>query len=197
VLFGCGDILAQQAVDRKGFDKHDMARTGRMALYGGGEFLYSECEHPSSSNPSHESLLLTECLAIFGPAATTWFAFLQRNVVLKSHKATIVARVIADQGLFTPTHLTCFLTSMAIMEGTDPIEKWRTSFLPSYKANLTIWPLVQGVNFSIVPLEYRVLVVNVVSLGELRPAQTSRFHSANMSGSGWNCILSLINSGEK
>ncbi|GAQ05515.1 protein sym1 [Aspergillus lentulus] len=151
VLFGCGDILAQQAVDRKGFDKHDMARTGRMALYGG---------------------------AIFGPAATTWFAFLQRNVVLKSHKATIVARVIADQGLFTPTHLTCFLTSMAIMEGTDPIEKWRTSFLPSYKANLTIWPLVQGVNFSIVPLEYRVLVVNVVSLG-------------------WNCILSLINSGEK
>lgn len=86
---------------------------------------------------------------------------------------------------------------MAIMEGTDPIEKWRTSFLPSYKANLTIWPLVQGVNFSIVPLEYRVLVVNVVSLGELCPAQSFRFHSANRSGSGWNCILSLINSGEK
>lgn len=36
VLFGCGDILAQQAVDRKGFDKHDVARTVRMAAYGGG-----------------------------------------------------------------------------------------------------------------------------------------------------------------
>ncbi|EAW10974.1 Mpv17/PMP22 family protein [Aspergillus clavatus NRRL 1] len=151
LLFGCGDVLAQQAVDRKGFEKHDFARTGRMALYGG---------------------------AIFGPAATTWYAFLQRNVALKSYKATIVARVIADQAIFTPAHLTCFLTSMAIMEGTDPIEKWRTSFVPSYKANLSIWPFVQGVNFSIVPLEYRVLVVNVVSLG-------------------WNCLLSLINSGEK
>jgi protein Mpv17 len=86
-------------------------------------------------------------------------------VVLKNSKATIVARVAADQCLFTPTHLTCFLTSMAIMEGSDPIEKWRSSFLPSYKANLTIWPMVQGVNFALVPLEYRVLVVNLVSLG--------------------------------
>jgi hypothetical protein len=35
-LFGAGDVLAQQAVDKKGFDKHDYARTGRMVLYGGG-----------------------------------------------------------------------------------------------------------------------------------------------------------------
>ncbi|RJE23771.1 hypothetical protein PHISCL_03911 [Aspergillus sclerotialis] len=138
VLFGSGDVLAQQLVDRKGFDKHDVARTGRMALYGG---------------------------AIFGPAATTWFSFLQRSIVLKNAKATIVSRVAADQLFFTPTHLTCFLTSMAIMEGTDPIEKLRTTFLTSYKANLTIWPAVQGFNFSIVPLDYRVLFVNVVSLG--------------------------------
>ncbi|KAA8645370.1 hypothetical protein EYZ11_000429 [Aspergillus tanneri] len=151
ILFGSGDVLAQQLVDRRGLEKHDMARTGRMALYGG---------------------------AIFGPAATTWYGILQRHVVLKGTKSTIVARVVADQCLFTPTHLTCFLTSMAIMEGSDPVEKWRNSFFASYKANLAIWPLVQGVNFAIVPLEYRVLVVNLVSLG-------------------WNCLLSLINSGEK
>ncbi|OJJ51750.1 hypothetical protein ASPZODRAFT_127878 [Penicilliopsis zonata CBS 506.65] len=151
VLFGSGDVLAQQAVDRRGFDKHDMARTGRMALYGG---------------------------AIFGPAATTWYGILQRHVVLKGTRSTLIARVAADQGVFTPINLFCFLSSMAIMEGSSPIEKLRTSFVPSYKANLMIWPAVQGVNFAIVPLEYRVLVVNLVSLG-------------------WNCILSMINSGEK
>ncbi|PLN85599.1 peroxisomal membrane protein [Aspergillus taichungensis] len=151
VLFGSGDVLAQQAVDRKGWEKHDMARTGRMALYGG---------------------------AIFGPAATTWFSFLQRHVVLKSKTATLAARVTADQCLFTPAHLTCFLSSMAIMEGSDPVDKWRNSFLPSYKANLAIWPFVQGVNFTFVPLEFRVLVVNVVALG-------------------WNCLLSVINSGDQ
>ncbi|KAL2823488.1 protein sym1 [Aspergillus cavernicola] len=150
VLFGSGDVLAQQLVDRRGFEKHDMARTGRMAFYGG---------------------------VIFGPAATIWMGFLQRNVVLKNSKATIAARVAADQCLFAPTHLTCFLTYMAVLEGKDPIEKWKSSFLPIYKANLTIWPMVQCFNFAVVPLEYRVLFANVISLG-------------------WNCLLSLINSGE-
>lgn len=37
VLFGVGDVIAQQAVDKKGLKNHDIARTGRMAAYGGGE----------------------------------------------------------------------------------------------------------------------------------------------------------------
>ena len=157
VLFGSGDVLAQQAVDRRGFGKHDMARPGRMALYGGGRSI-----HFSLHGKAYP---LTDT-AIFGPAATTWFGVLQRHVVLNSKATTIAARVAADQCVFTPTHLTCFLSSMAIMEGSDPIEKLRTAFIPSYKANLTLWPLVQGINFTFVPLEYRVLFVNLISLGE-------------------------------
>lgn len=37
VLFATGDIMAQQAVERKGIEKHEFVRTGRMALYGGGK----------------------------------------------------------------------------------------------------------------------------------------------------------------
>lgn len=37
VLFATGDVMAQQVVDKKGLAKHEFARTGRMALYGGGE----------------------------------------------------------------------------------------------------------------------------------------------------------------
>jgi protein Mpv17 len=39
VLFATGDSIAQQAVEKKGIQKHDFARTGRMALYGGGACL--------------------------------------------------------------------------------------------------------------------------------------------------------------
>ena len=41
VLFATGDVMCQQAVERKGLDKQDLKRTGRMALYGGGTLFTS------------------------------------------------------------------------------------------------------------------------------------------------------------
>jgi len=38
VLFATGDTMAQQLVEKKGWKNHKLARTGRMALYGGGRF---------------------------------------------------------------------------------------------------------------------------------------------------------------
>lgn len=55
------------------------------------------------------------------------------------------------------------------MEGTDPKEKLRGTYWEALKKNWMVWPLVQAVNFRFVPLVHRVLVVNVVSLGEFVP----------------------------
>ncbi|KAL2438858.1 Protein sym-1 [Exophiala dermatitidis] len=148
VLFGAGDTLAQQAVERKGFKNHDLARTGRMCLYGG---------------------------FIFGPAATKWYSFLQNKINLRSHNATIAARVLADQTAFATCNMALFLSTMSILEGSNPSEKLEKSYWPGLKANWVLWPAVQAVNFTVVPLEHRVLVVNIVSLG-------------------WNCFLSWLNS---
>ena len=52
------------------------------------------------------------------------------------------------------------------MEGTDPKEKLSATYWEALKKNWMVWPAVQAVNFKFVPLEHRVLVVNVVSLGE-------------------------------
>lgn len=64
---------------------------------------------------------------------------------------------------------------MAIMEGGDPKEKLQSTYTSALAKNWMVWPLVQSVNFKFVPLEHRVLVVNLVSLG-------------------WNCYLSYLNS---
>ena len=123
----------------------------------------------------HCSRMMLTLAVVFGPAATKWYGFLQNNIKLKSHNATIAARVLADQVVFATCNLAIFLSTMSILEGTDPKEKLAKSYLPGLKANWTIWPAVQAVNFKLVPLEHRVLVVNVVSLG-------------------WNCYLSYLNS---
>ncbi|KAI1334234.1 hypothetical protein F5Y15DRAFT_402416 [Xylariaceae sp. FL0016] len=149
VLFAVGDITAQQAVEKKGLQKHEFARTGRMFLYGG---------------------------AVFGPAATTWFKFLSTRVILRNKNAEMLARVACDQFLFAPTFIGIFLSSMAVMEGTSPREKLAQAYKPALTANYMLWPFVQMANFKFVPLDYRVLVVNIVSIG-------------------WNCFLSIVNSG--
>ena len=56
---------------------------------------------------------------------------------------------------------------MAILEGADPRERLRAAYANALTKNWMLWPAVQAVNFKVVPLEHRVLVVNVVSLGEI------------------------------
>ena len=132
--------MAQQAVEKRGFAQHNYARTGRMALYGG---------------------------CVFGPAATMWFGFLQRKIVIPGRpNLEIVARVMTDQCVFASTNLFVFLSSMALMEGSDPRQKLADSYATALKKNWMLWPAVQFTNFKFVPLEHRVLVVNVVSLGK-------------------------------
>ncbi|OAL47284.1 hypothetical protein IQ07DRAFT_590138 [Pyrenochaeta sp. DS3sAY3a] len=149
VLFATGDVMAQQGVEGRGVEKHDLMRTGRMAAYGG---------------------------IIFGPAATKWYEFLVRNVNTSSKNGTIVARVACDQFLFAPVNMGLFLSTMAYLEGASVKQRLSDAYLPGYQKNLMIWPWVQFTNFKYVPMEHRVLVVNVISLG-------------------WNCYLSALNSG--
>lgn len=149
VLFATGDVIAQQAVEKKGLKDHSLPRTGRMALYGG---------------------------AVFGPGATLWYQMLQRRVKIPgSPNLEILARVGIDQTVFATTNIFLFLSSMAIMEGTDPKKKLDNSYFTALKKNWMLWPAVQFTNFKYVPLEHRVLVVNFVSIG-------------------WNCYLSYLNS---
>ncbi|CCF32955.1 sym-1 [Colletotrichum higginsianum] len=138
VLFATGDITAQQLVDKRGLEKHDFARTGRMALYGG---------------------------VIFGPVATNWFKFLQHNVVLKNKNAEILARVAVDQGVFAPVMISVFLSSMATLEGSSIQEKLDKNYKTALTSNYMLWPFVQMINFKLVPLHHRVLFVNVISIG--------------------------------
>lgn len=104
-----------------------------------------------------------------------WFKFLQTRIKLASTNGTILARVAVDQCVFAPTNLFIFLNTMALLEGTDPQKKLQTTYKPVLQTNFMVWPWVQFVNFKFVPLEMRVLLVNVVSLG-------------------WNCYLSWVNS---
>jgi protein Mpv17 len=140
ILFATGDGMAQQLVEKKGIKNHDLSRTGRMVFYGG---------------------------CMFGPAAVKWFGFLQKKIVIPGKpNLQIVARVLTDQTVFASTNLFCFLSTMALLEGTDPRKKLESTYFNALSKNWMVWPVVQMVNFKFVPLPHQVLFVNFVSLGK-------------------------------
>ncbi|KAF2473531.1 sym-1 [Lindgomyces ingoldianus] len=148
VVFGTGDVLTEQPVEKKGIKGYDLPRTGRMAFYGG---------------------------AIWRLAATRWFRFLQAKIVLQNKTLEMVTHVAIDQTFFAPASLFVFLSSMSIVEGSSPSEKLSKSFITALRRNQIVWPFMSLFNFRFVPLDHRVILVNVIPLG-------------------WNCYLSDANS---
>ncbi|KPV75394.1 uncharacterized protein RHOBADRAFT_66412, partial [Rhodotorula graminis WP1] len=137
-LFGAGDVLAQQGIEKRGRD-HDYMRTLRLSAYGG---------------------------LIFAPLITRVYGFIDR-IRFQSKVATTVARVGVDQFVLTPCVLTIFFTAQSLLEGKGFGEAKRrieTSWWPTIQANWGTWIPVQTLNFSVVPPHLRLLTVNVVSL---------------------------------
>lgn len=85
-----------------------------------------------------------------------------------------MARVAFDQTLFAPVAIGAFLSSMATMEGASAKERLETTWWPALKANWMVWPIVQTVNFALMPAQYRLLFANIIAIG-------------------WNSYLSWIN----
>jgi protein Mpv17 len=136
----------------------------------------------------------THFAGVFGPLATQWFKFLQHKIRLPNKNAEILTRVAVDQLCFAPAHLVVFLSTMATLEGSDPKEKLEKTYTTALTKNWIVWPWVQLVNFKFVPLEHRVMLVNVVSIGEFsRIANCSCWYTL-LRRTGWNCYLSYLNS---
>ena len=85
--------------------------------------------------------------------------------------STTLVRMSADQFIIAPLFLSLFFGYNVVLEQprAQRMMAWKGKMRASYyevlKANWKVWPAVQCLNFSIVPLEYRLLFVNVISLG--------------------------------
>ncbi|KAI0759251.1 hypothetical protein BD413DRAFT_598556 [Trametes elegans] len=138
VLFGAGDVVAQQVFEKKGKD-HDFMRTARLSFYGG---------------------------AIFGPVLTKWLQFLERLKFSSPTKA-VAYRVYLDQGVFTPMVVGMFFGSLTLLEGKglrEAQDRIREAYTPTLIRNWGVFIPTQVLNFAVVPPHLRFVTVGVVSL---------------------------------
>ncbi|KZV75264.1 hypothetical protein PENSPDRAFT_673903 [Peniophora sp. CONT] len=138
VLFGAGDVLAQQAVEGKG-KNHDFARTGRLAAYGG---------------------------VIFGPPVSAWFGILSR-LQFSSPAKGVIYRTFLDQTLMAPLAVGTFFTVMPLIEGLgfdESKKRLSTNYAPTLVRNWMVFVPAQLVNFNFVPPQLRFVFIGVISL---------------------------------
>lgn len=91
--------------------------------------------------------------------------------------ANTIARVAIDQGIFAPfIGIPLYYSAMTAMEGGDGEamkKKIKDNWWSTLTTNWMVWPGIQALNFGFVPVQLRLLVVNVVSIG-------------------WNCYLLMV-----
>ncbi|PXF47874.1 PXMP2/4 family protein 2 [Gracilariopsis chorda] len=103
-------------------------------------------------------------LVFMGPVLHYWYLTLDR---LFRHKYAIFTKLLSDQLVFAPCFNAAFMLGIGALEGNslkDIADNIKAKLWPVMKANWTLWPAAQVVNFSIVPKDFQVIYVNCVAL---------------------------------
>lgn len=77
-------------------------------------------------------------------------------------------RVLLDQLLFSPVFLAVFFAYNHIGERgrlAGLSNHFKGAYTETLKANYKLWPLVQCINFYLIPLNYQLLFLNFVAIG--------------------------------
>ena len=140
-LFGLGDVICQK-IEQSNKDKFvvDKKRLARFSFFG--------------------------CF-MGAPVLNFHYGTILQWVSPKTTPLATLAKVTVDQTLFAPFFITYIFMTLPLMEGKtleDGKKSVREKLWPSLLTNWKVWPLVQFLNFYLIPLRYHLLVVNTVAV---------------------------------
>ncbi|KAI5906033.1 Protein SYM1 [Candida parapsilosis] len=146
-LLGAGDCTAQMFFPANPDQPYDYLRTLRAIIYGG---------------------------VIFAPIGDKWYKILNTKIVWRGKNErtmSTILRVAVDQLVFAPfIGIPLYYAAMTVLENRKPylehiMAKFETSWWITLKSNWLVWPIFQWFNFYLLPVQYRLLAVNLISIG--------------------------------
>jgi hypothetical protein len=106
---------------------------------------------------------------LMAPIQFQWFNALSRwfPITKSSSMVPALQRVAMDQLIFAPIGLGCFFTFMTVAEGGGRravTKKFQDVYVPALRANYILWPAVQMLNFSVLPIQFQIPFVSSVGI---------------------------------
>ncbi|GBF87840.1 40S ribosomal protein S17 [Raphidocelis subcapitata] len=102
------------------------------------------------------------------PMAHYWYLFLDAAVFpdAPTCAAAVGLKVAMDQCLQTPFGMALFFASQKLLEGRpgEALPDVQAKLLPALLTSFNVWVPAQLINFTVVPLDLRILYVNVISI---------------------------------
>jgi protein Mpv17 len=102
-----------------------------------------------------------------GPITHYWYQILELIVTVENRVLGLACRMLLDSIIFTPVTITGYFTVRTFLDQQGLVTlrtKLQTKLKPALFAAWSFWPPVNIFNFSLVPLQFRVLYSNVMSL---------------------------------
>ncbi|KAM8707965.1 hypothetical protein ACLKA7_015004 [Drosophila subpalustris] len=96
-----------------------------------------------------------------------WYQYLD-YLYPKRTMQTVVRKILMDQFICSPFYISIFFLTMGILEDKTWVEvqeEIKDKAITLYKAEWTVWPAAQFINFFFIAPKYRVFYDNTVSLG--------------------------------
>lgn len=158
---GTGDFLAQTVIEKQKLAQLDYIRTLKFFSIGfcvavSGKFsLEWRCE------------ITWFDFLLQGPGLRKWYGTLDAKCTATTRIGRTAQKVFIDQIVFAPLFLAGLLSLIGFSQHQD-IDKVKEKLKNDYKdiliANYSLWPWVQILNFSVVPLNYQVLLTQTVAV---------------------------------
>eukprot|EP01135_Chromosphaera_perkinsii_P005623 Nk52_evm37s355 gene=Nk52_evmTU37s355 len=141
VIMTIGDIGAQVLLEKRAFEDVDLKRTSRNSITG---------------------------VMVVGPFAHHWFKMLEGRFGASQSVGTVAKKILADQVFATPFIVNAVLFTTTALSGKGlegAVEKVKTTGPEAVLSAYKVWPIANGLNFMLVPIHFRVLYTNCVSMG--------------------------------
>ncbi|KAH8386993.1 hypothetical protein KR093_003940, partial [Drosophila rubida] len=141
IIMGCGDAIAQLAIEQKPLKDYNVARTARYCAIG---------------------------FFICGPVLRKWYTKL--DTLVSKDQPTFkrgMKKMLVDQTCFAPSFTLLLSYIVPLFNGerhTAIVQRIRNDYVSIMQRSFILWPMAQVINFSLIPINYQVFYVQLIAV---------------------------------